>query len=282
MPLRHQKFPLKTRGHKFYYGEEENPQVEVMVADPEFEAWYKAKCAEDGTEYTPLDSLHVSPSRNLYSMCSDCGEHIGYHVVDGFVQPKNEPCDAPAEGYRTEIFLKVPSGKMVVADSLSHWGYWVDTEVNVDGVQWDAKRIAEMPNPWVGKFASYNSAKGQSQVVEAHAEIGCAYGPVGNSCPGIYKNPQGVGYVIANLSEDDEALYGESLASVCTDLWAYSIVDYDDFFAHGGTEEDLRSLDVMEVEPGTYKFVHHTGERGFNDEEWEKTTLYAHFERVGD
>ena len=124
--------------------------------------------------------------------------------------------------------------------------------------------------------------QGQAQVVEAYAEIGCAYGPVGNSCPSIFKNPDGEGYVIAAVDSDEHPEFGKSLAGIITDLWAYSIVDYDNFLAHGGSDEQIDQwhLDVVTVEPGTYKFVHHTGEDGFDGEDWESPTIYAHFEKV--
>jgi hypothetical protein len=148
-------------------------------------------------------------------------------------------------------------------------------------------------------MASYNSALGQAQAVEAMAAVGCAYGPVGNSCPGFYKTGEGT-YVIANSGYsytgpedgwgDDEdytdiPVPGELLASVCTDLWAYSVADYDDYVSLGGIPQTVANPNTyrtfVNVPAGVYKFTHHTGERGF-DRDSSAVTYYAHIERISD
>jgi hypothetical protein len=199
----------------------------------------------------------VMDSRN----CAVCDErprfHLGdrAHVVD--------PCPYP-NGFTTRIVLNVPSGRIIVTDDLRPVYDW---------------------RPDMG-MADYNSKLGQSQAVIAMAAVGCAYGPVGNSCPGMYR--AGVdSYVIASPDvdwDDDEkpSIPDDArVASICTDLWAYSIADFEDWKAKGGDPDSLRWTDtVVDVTPGVYRFTHHTGERGFDHDARE--VVFAHVDRIGD
>lgn len=194
----------------------------------------------------------------LYS-CSRCGDHPRLTVTENAVKVEN-PCPYP-NGITTEITLHVPSGKIIVADDLRPiYDGFNDTE-----------------------FASYNSIFGQAQVVRAMADLGCAYGPVGNSCPGLYRTGKDT-YIIASPRLDDNDVSSlpeeDCQATIITDLWAYSIADYEDWKSKGGDPASLDwSRTVMSVKPGTYKFTHHTGERDF-DRDADDTVIFAHVERI--
>jgi hypothetical protein len=114
------------------------------------------------------------------------------------------------------------------------------------------------------------------------AAIGCAYGPVSNSCPGLYRTGPDT-YVIANpdCEEESPSLSDDTLlAGICTDLWAYSIPDFEHWTSRGGTAEKLNGAEtIVEVRPGTYRFTHHSGERGF-DPHAPETVIFAHVERI--
>lgn len=234
------ELPFDSRGHSFSRRESES--IEVLV----FEG---AKRILSG-----------------WGTCGNCGEfHSEFDLSETEVTAKTA-CPVP-DGVTTVIDLKVPSGKIVVADDLRGVYDW-----RVGGED-------------VKEFASYNSALGQHQVIEHMASVGCAYGPVGNSCPGLYCTGDGT-YVIANAWTDDddeiidpEAKGWERLASICTDLWAYSIADLDDFLSKGGTVND--NVDVVEVPAGTYRFTHRTNEKGFDP--WvEGTVIFAHIEYLSE
>jgi hypothetical protein len=202
--------------------------------------------------------------------CVTCGEGLKLEITETAAVPK-EPCLFP-DGITTKIVLKVPSGKIVVED---------DLRPLYDGFN--------------DHFASYNTDLGQAQVVKAYEKQGCAYGPVGNSCPGLYRTGEDT-YVIASQvyvydDEDDEEDKGhlpdgwECLASICTDLWAYSIADYDDWVSKGGTEDDgsgtacWSGADIVEIPAGEYEFTHHTGERGFDS--WaDGPVIFAHIRKT--
>lgn len=193
-----------------------------------------------------------------------CG-HCDVYWKMGFTEDTariTEPCAYP-NGITTVITLAVPSGKIIVTDDLRDV---------YDGFDHDG-------------FASYNTSRGQAQVIEAMAALGCAYGPVGNSCPSLYRLLDGT-YVIGNPEYDDDdeptgdLATAETLADICTDLWAYSIADYEDWKSRGGDEEILRNKGaIVEVPPGVYQFTHHTGENGF-EHYAAGEVIFAHIERI--
>jgi hypothetical protein len=151
------------------------------------------------------------------------------------------------DSYTSVITLDVPSGKIIVTDDLRPVYDWRDEEAG-----------------------SYNTALGQLNAIRLMAEQGCAYGPVGNSCPSLYRTGPDT-YVIANpaFDEDDGREIipegWEGLAWIITDLWAYSAADWEDYLSRGGTEACLEHKGkVVDVPPGRYEFTHHTGEAGFD------------------
>jgi hypothetical protein len=149
----------------------------------------------------------------LYSECAMCGTSRYEMEVTPAGARMPQPCPVP-DGITTSVTLAVPSGKIVVAD--------------------DLRRVYSVNED---EMASYNSRLGQAQVTEAMAAIGCAYGAVGNTCPGLYRTGPGH-YVIAIPAYDGD--YSTTpdgwtyLGGIITDLWAYSIADYGDFTAKGG------------------------------------------------
>lgn len=192
--------------------------------------------------------------------CVTCGEGLELEITETAAVPK-EPCLYP-DGITTKIVLRVPSGKIVVDD---------DLRPLYDGFN--------------DHFASYNTDLGQSQVIKAFAEQGCAFGPVGNSCPGLYRTGEGTYVLASGVYDDEDDNEGlpdgwELLASVCTDLWAYSIVDYDDWEAKGGKSTDhWGGAGIVEIPAGEYEFTHHTGEQGFNH--WaDGIIIFAHIRKT--
>jgi hypothetical protein len=238
------KLTFRPNGHLFSV--EDGEQVGVFTADP-------------GHPFIP----DLTTAR-----CGFCDQLAKPLVVTDDAVTVATPCPYP-NGLTSVITLNVPSGKIIVADDLRPVYNWDETEQE----WWLAEDYTRM--------ASYNSALGQYQAVQAMAAAGCAYGPVGNSCPGLYRTEDGT-YVIASLAyseeTDDEVLPAgwEHLASVITDLWAYSIADFEDWKARGGDPESLGwGQTVLDVTPGTYEFTHHTGERTFNRDA-EGTVIFAH------
>lgn len=201
-----------------------------------------------------------------YNGCSFCGQTPPL-AADGEkrVVRVTEPCPTP-EGITTEFYLDVPSGKIVVDDDLRPI-----YDFGIENLEHD-----------------YNTALGQSEMSIEMAKLGCAYGAVGNSCPNLYQTGEGT-YVIAtpDYGDDDAedtdepvSVPGKELAGICTDLWAYSIADYDDWIAKGGKETDhWAGPTVVEIPAGRYKFTHLTGRRGFDG--WASGEItYATIEKI--
>jgi hypothetical protein len=241
--------PFDQNGHLFHSW----PSPRYIKADIE----HVRRMIELIPEYSLRSALQI------YHECTWCGQRPEL-VLDGNEVKVVEPCPS-ANGITTVIDLHVPSGKIIVTDDLRPI-YNRDTD----------------------ELGNYNTVLGQSRFIEAMAEIGCAYGPVGNSCPSLYRTGEGK-YVIASdgwTDEEDNVVdlklnegY-ERLAQIITDLWAYSIADLDDYLAKGGEPVNHWGRTVVEVPPGTYRFTHHTGERDFNRDDWTKPIIYAHIEKI--
>lgn len=236
------EMPLNRNGH---LTSPRGDTVEVMMALP-----------ADTPGEVPEFMRHPQLLTQVYD-CWNCGEIVETEVLADEVRITT-PCPLP-EGITTQIMIDVPSGKLVVTDDLR-----------------------PVFNGFRDDFASYNTAMGQAQVVEEYAKQGCAYGPVGNSCPGLYRTGEGT-YVIASPEYDEQAndVIPEGwtfMAAIITDLWAYSIADHGDWVAKGGSVGDLND-NVIEIPAGTYEFTHHAMEKGF-DGYAPGTVVYADIRKV--
>ncbi|MEV4078721.1 hypothetical protein AB0J43_00315 [Nonomuraea fuscirosea] len=190
--------------------------------------------------------------------CAFCDRWPTFDISEAVVAVQ-DPCPYP-DGITTTITFNVPSGKLLVTDDLRPIYDWNDK-----------------------KFASYNSAIGKAQAIKAMAAIGCAFGPASDRGINLYRTTPDT-YIIATPSYDDDdnpsIPENTRLASICTDLWAYSMVDYQAWKTRGGDPEKLDWSDtVVDIPPGTYQVVHHSGERDF---EWDvaETVIWAHMERI--
>jgi hypothetical protein len=275
--------PVDQRGHKQIH------HLEYLKAEQ------TGFIREDAAAGTPIDWMNPAFIYAGAFNCATCDEYPSFSVE---VDEAGEPVKLVAknacgltEGVPMVIELAVPSGKIIVTDSL--------------------RPVFDFD------LLNYNSKAGQAEAQQIMAAQGCAFGPVGNSSPSLVRigGAESNSYVISNFDEelepgDDGYFAGEKLASICTDLWAYSIADFDHFVATARAmfeaasekgrddlaQDDLLSwavqpgdahdridqlgwtVTVVDVTPGTYRFTHHTGEAGFDDDGW--PTTYAHVELV--
>jgi hypothetical protein len=230
--------PFHPNGHQFT--REPQDTVEVLVIEEPQKA---------GMPDAPDFIVHRA---RMSHACWKCGAYdFTERLAEDGVHFDGEPCPVPDTGITTVITLNVPSGKIIVND--------------------DLRPVYDAFDPAEEKFATYNSILGQAQVVEAFAAQGCAFGPVGNTSPGLYRTGQDT-YVIANPGYDEETdteTFPEGwtlLADVCTGLWAYSIADHADWVSKGGDITKKPMATVVDIPAGVYEFVHHTGEAGFDRE----------------
>lgn len=170
--------------------------------------------------------------------CLYCGEELNLKIQEESLIVTNDHCSL-AHGVPDEysVDLKFPSGKVVFANDLRAF-------IGLD----------EVP------FFNVNSEKGMRGCFEFYGQRGLGHGFVGNSCPNIYRN--GDDFVIANPGVDehyevDEEPDGEKIGDICTDLWWYSIADYD-LITENGYEKDSWDT-IAEVPPGSvYTLTYYT------------------------
>lgn len=210
--------------------------------------------------------------------CRFCDFYPSFELTD--TATAREECPHP-DGLTTVTRVNFPSGKIIVSDDLR------------TAYDWDTYEQG---------FASYNSSLGVHQVIKHMASQGCAFGYVGNSSPDVFRTGDGT-YTIASIwtNDDDEIPAPEGwthVASICTDLWAYSIADFRDWsaksamWAESGKDEAEREKrsqrvkdrlgysTVMDIEPGTYRFTCRSAEKDFDTHA--NGAVFATFERIGD
>lgn len=210
--------------------------------------------------------------------CTFCGERLELATDGKHLKVLGKPCALPEGIPYHDIELNVPSGLLVVDDDLRNW-YPRESDRDI------------------------NELLGKIQMTDDYAEIGLAMGFVGNSSPSLMRvKGEEDKYVIGNYSStvyDEETdrerknpkknPWGKKLATICTDLWWYSVADGDDFakrLAHYTPEMDLHKWEneskgswthtTVKVRPGVYRFRWYPD--GGDDDE--STTLYAEIEWV--
>jgi len=193
--------------------------------------------------------------------CAHCGADNFRIEADGVsLRLSGDPCPWPDEIPANEWELNVPSGRIVVADDLR----------------------AQFPLTMGDDLPSVNTIIGCRAVSQSYAAVGLAHGFVGNTCPGVFCLGEDK-YEISSFYEDEEEGSTSSkpkkaavkkVASICTDLWWYSICDSDEWKRRtrkfGGTLKESGAK-TMKVKPGVYRFKH-------NDSMKEDEVVYATFE----
>lgn len=185
-----------------------------------------------------------------------------------------DPCPRPNGIPVTEFELNVPSGQIVMANDLRRW-FPTDADFDI------------------------NTTLGIHNQILAYAASGFACGFVGNTCPSVHKkgkklivgswpeeirkpgsNPDDYDYI----KNPEKCPWGKKVGSICTDLWWYSIADYDDFkqrFEHYTPDRSFKdwldgwTIHTTKVKPGVYRFKHYT--EADRDED---VVIYAEFEWV--
>jgi hypothetical protein len=194
-------------------------------------------------------------------VCGSCGLHPKTRIVGESAEIVDR-CAFPG-GMTTEITIDVPSGRLLVSDNL-HPVFHVELPLS----------------------PAYESALGKAQVMRAMAALGCACGPASDRGLHLVRTgPDRFIMVTPGCDDyDDEdnprVPGGTCVATLCTDVWAYACADFDLWMARGGDPATLDWGDtVVDVAPGTYRYVHHSGESGFDPDSADMVT-WAHVERI--
>lgn len=196
---------------------------------------------------------YVSIGELFYLECTNCGASLDCECNGKNIRAINA-CSHPNGLYPMIAELNVPSGKIVFANDIrNHF-------------------------PVIGSF-DVNQNIGILATVQEYAKTGMMHFFVGNSCPGVwqvddkhltvsyggneeYYDPESKQY-LPNSPEEVVATTppGKEVGGICTDLWWYCAVDYDEFVKRCGNEEKAnKELNkngfVVTVKPGVYSFTH--------------------------
>lgn len=185
------------------------------------------------------------PIVKIRSMCPYC-EHADLFETNGLVLRPVHACTAP-DGMVSDFTLNVPSGKVIITDDLRALCRIFDED-------------------------DINTHPGVHRTILHYATNGLALGyGIGNSCPTVFCQGDGK-YAIGR------GLAGQEVASISTNLWAYSIMDYEDALKRAAHYKVRlpKTLSVVEIPAGSYLFRHFHGvDHGVAE------VMFATFERVG-
>lgn len=175
----------------------------------------------------------ASPS--FINLCTKCGERV-YFETNGKDVRATSRCKFYNGHPPYEFELEIPSGKMVVANDLRR--LFDEDETIRNSVDW-------------------NSEVGMNEYVKLWAKNKLAHAFVGNTCPRLIKLNDDA-YTIGNVPIDftEDEVIGDTVANITTDLWWYSICDYDEFTKRSAGKSRKYYESVVDVKPGTYKFYH--------------------------
>lgn len=229
---------IDQRGHQMFG----NPKFGVKEASFSVSRW---------TKENETDKVFISAITGFN--CSYCNAYPKFKLVNGV------PVSATVCTYNNAepptFTLSVPSGRIVFADSL--FNIMGDIETDND----------------------YNSAAGRAAYYKKCEAAGIAYGAVLNTSPTLFRHIITNQLFIANTGwdEQDEEIVPENwerLGSFITDLWAYSIVDADNYTAHGGNMETDLYIESVSIPAGDYVFTHYADQPDFDDEA-DDTVIFA-------
>lgn len=152
-------------------------------------------------------------------------------------EPKQLECEFPGGLGEYTVEIDVPSGKLAFAN--------------------DLRRLTneEEPDFYV------NADIGVKECVDWMASQGIFHSFVGNTCPSVSSNGDRINVGALYNSEADCEVFEEGFekrGSICTDLWWFSAMDYDEFNARCEAKGvGLKgSLDcVVDVSPGRYRMT---------------------------
>jgi len=234
--------------------------VLINISDEDFQ---RMEASESGTL---LDPPVVFQNKIRDLACSFCDQSLRFGFDGQRLLVVNDPCPHP-NGLVTEWELNVPSGKLAIGNDFRQW----------------------FPSP---EKYSVNALIGQHLTTLGYAKVGMSHGYVGGTSPSVYQD--GDKFVIGSSSdrsdEDDEdddddddddveevsgaiepklsepcpCPWGDEVASICTDLRWYSIVDQAELLRRmehytPGVEIDECPITVIDVRPGVYRFTHALG-----------------------
>lgn len=244
----------------------------IMSYEPDGQ--FRNTCALCGreilTKYDPETQTVSVRSSDFYSQSLLGGKSASEYALiyqELYKKPKGAEYNSCslAEGTTNTLRLSVPSGRIVVKDDLR----------------------GQYPLP---ESRDMDSVEGQIRLMDYMALTGSIFLPVSNTSPSIYETGENSFAVSNGISQEE---YGdgsewventvtveedwEEVASVCTDLWAVSMADYDDYLSKGGEpvhNNVFGETNVFTVAPGLYGITYHGHEKGVDIHDFSGTLAH--------
>jgi len=202
--------------------------------------------------------------------CTHCGRDLQIET-NGRALRVDSRCPYPG-GYPAYVWeVEFPTGTLMVNDQHGEF------------LQALEDRLTLLPPDVVCDITTHLGSHNYSK---QYAELGVAYGYVGNSCPGVFQNPNDPSeFVIANQGYDgetDDVIGTKDVLSngfkkvgwICTDSWSYSIVDKSRVTLPPAKNKTFE----LSVPPGQYQITHQT--HLVNDLPSEEEKIFAFFKKV--
>lgn len=157
--------------------------------------------------------------------CPECGVAPEFYYYKGAFQA--DPCAYPNGLPAFSFELNIPSGKIVVANDLRGafpitGSYYVNYTIN------------------------------EMRTTLAYAKLGMAHGFVGNTCPAF----QAKGDQNFYITNGNPIKGLRTKCRICTDLWWYSLCDFDELARRKPEWIKSEDLDIVKCRPGVYKITH--------------------------
>lgn len=175
----------------------------------------------------PKSPIRIGPS--LYMTCPHCGEDVSFVYTNENGENKftATPCPYPKGMPAFTAEINIPSGRFAVANDLRN------------------------NFPLVGDF-DISHTNGIKLTFEAYSKLGLGHGFVGNTCPGFFSQGKEKFYIATGhpIKKSKEE------ASICTDLWWYSICDYNELLKQKPKIGKLNQVEIVDAKPGVYLLEH--------------------------
>lgn len=199
--------------------------------------WYDKRAnfknfAFDSRLFSPLYTRQdkqtgaISFAGSYSSRCNCCGEYVNFQV-DGNVIRTAEKCAYPNGFPPYKIRISVPSGKLVVANDLRIFFQHV-SEANNGEMDTDIGLMK-----WCQFFAE-------------QANLGYIF--TSNTSPDLFKTKKDT-FALKCGSDAQKNL----VASICTDLWACCVADYDTVEAGYEKYKNSTEFDRYDTLPGNFE-----------------------------
>lgn len=254
---------------------------EMILTEPEKEIFFAQKTKEELGDFVrnhpEKDSLRLEEMLEMmYPRDNKLSDSEHSRALKNILLALKYVDLPPSFNENTIVELDFPSGKVITADSLFDF----------------------VPDANFDDSFNFNSGFGMDKYSRAIAkERDLGYVFVGNSCPSINRQKDGSFKIVReafaeNDQGDDEPVYEdgeEKVATIITNLWAVSMIDYDKWLAYGG--EDIAQnppnlhgshsdgyYSVFDVTPGKYRLTIYSNSESF-DRDAERTE-YAKLELI--